>query len=126
LPVSGQGGNLPEAPLSPDNPAKRKGMNMLFDGIIVPLFTVVHMALDLYVWVLIISAVLSWLVAFNILNTRSRVVYVIGDVLNRLTEPVLRHIRRFVPVVGGMDLSPLALIFIVIFLQLVIQRLFLS
>ncbi|NUB14045.1 YggT family protein [Azospirillum brasilense] len=72
---------------------------------------------SLYVWLLIASAVLSWLVAFNVVNTRNRAVYVIGDFLYRITEPVLRPIRRVLPNMGGLDLSPIALILLIFFIR---------
>jgi YggT family protein len=81
------------------------------------LFQLLYVALDLYFWVLVISAILSWLVAFGVVNTRNRFVYTVGDMLHRLTEPVLRRIRRFVPPLGGLDLSPIVAILIIFFLQ---------
>lgn len=81
------------------------------------LFQLLYVALDLYFWVLIISAVLSWLVAFGVVNTRNRFVYTVGDMLHRLTEPALRPIRRWIPPMGGLDLSPIVVILIIIFLQ---------
>lgn len=71
----------------------------------------------LYVYVLIASAVLSWLVTFNIVNTRNPVVAMIGETLYRLTEPALRPIRRYMPNLGGIDLSPLVLILGLLFLR---------
>jgi YggT family protein len=71
----------------------------------------------LYVYVLIASAILSWLVTFNIVNTRNPVVAMIGETLYRLTEPALRPIRRFMPNLGGVDLSPLVLILGLLFLR---------
>ena len=73
--------------------------------------------INLYIWVIIASAVLSWLVAFEIINLRNRYVYLIADVLNRLTQPIYRHIRRFLPDMGGVDLSPLILILGLYFLR---------
>jgi YggT family protein len=73
--------------------------------------------IDLYIWVLIASAVLSWLVAFNVVNTSNRFVYTLGDLLFRLTEPVLRPIRSALPNLGGIDISPVIAILILIFLQ---------
>jgi YggT family protein len=73
--------------------------------------------IQLYIYVLIASVVMSWLVAFNVVNTRNRFVYVVADFLYRVTEPALRPIRRFVPLVGGVDLSPLVLILLLWFLQ---------
>lgn len=81
------------------------------------LFQLLYVALDLYFWVLVISAILSWLVAFGVVNTRNRFVYTIGDMMHRLTEPVLRPIRRWIPPLGGLDLSPIVVILIIIFLQ---------
>ena len=78
---------------------------------------IVGVVLGLYIWVLIIGAVLSWLIAFDVVNSRSRFVQVLGDICTRLTEPLLRPIRRFVPLVGGIDLSPVILIFAIMFLQ---------
>ncbi len=69
----------------------------------------------LYIWALILSAVLSWLVAFNVINTRNRFVFTVGDFLHRVTEPALRPIRRYLPNLGGIDLSPIVLILLLIF-----------
>jgi len=84
---------------------------------------VTYAILDFYVWALIIGAVMSWLVAFGIINPRNRLVQVVGDFLYRITEPALRPIRRLLPPMGGMDLSPLVLIFIIMFLQSFLRRL---
>ena len=73
--------------------------------------------IDLYVWIIILSAVLSWLVAFDIINMRNRFVYLVGDALNRLTEPVYRPVRRILPDMGGLDLAPLVVIFGLWFLR---------
>jgi YggT family protein len=78
-------------------------------------------ALNLYIWALIISAILSILVSFGILDTRNRLVWAVGDFFERLTEPALRPIRQFLPNLGGIDLSPLVLI-----LLLQAARIFLS
>lgn len=67
-------------------------------------------ALNLYIWALIIAAILSILVAFGILDTRNRLVWAVGDFFERVTEPALRPIRGFLPNLGGIDLSPLVLI----------------
>ena len=82
--------------------------------------------IDIYVWVIILSAVLSWLVAFDIVNMRNRFVYLIGDALNRITEPVYRPIRRFLPDMGGLDLSPLIVILGLWFLRDLMWELFQS
>ena len=74
----------------------------------------------LYVYVLIASAILSWLVAFNVVNERNPIVAQIGDFLYRVTEPVLRPIRRILPNLGGIDISPIILLLIIFFIQRVI------
>ena len=79
--------------------------------------------IDLYTWVVIASVVLSWLTAFSIINTQNRVVYLIGDVVYRLTEPALRPIRRILPDLGGIDLSPVVLLLGIIFLKQIVIRL---
>lgn len=94
--------------------------------VIGPLFWLVDTVIELYIWVLIIGAVLSWLVAFNVVNTRNRVVYLVGDFINRVTEPALRPIRRILPNLGGIDLSPLVLILLLIFTQQVLRNLALT
>ena len=78
--------------------------------------------IDLYIWVLIISAVMSWLLAFNVINTQNRFVYTVLDVLWRITEPALRPIRRLLPNLGGIDISPVILILGLIFLKDVLFR----
>lgn len=65
--------------------------------------------LAIYGWAIIISAILSWLIAFNVINTSNQFVYQVVDVLYRITEPALRHIRRIVPDLGGIDISPILL-----------------
>ena len=75
-----------------------------------------------YIWVIIGSAVLSWLVVFNVVNVRNRFVYQLGRFLDAITEPVLRPIRRIVPLIGGIDLSPIVLIFALQFLLILFNR----
>jgi YggT family protein len=81
------------------------------------LFLVIDIALEIYIWLLIAAAVLSWLVAFNVVNTRNQVVAMIGDFLYRITEPALRPIRNMLPNLGGIDVSPVILILIIIFIR---------
>jgi YggT family protein len=88
-----------------------------------PLIQILVIALDLYIWVLIIWVIMSWLVAFNVINARNQVVATIGSVLQQLTEPALRPIRRFVPNLGGVDISPVILILLIYFIQMVLQNL---
>ena len=84
------------------------------------LFLVIDLALQLYIWILIAAAIFSWLVAFNVVNVRNSVVGMVGDFLYRITEPALRPIRNFMPNLGGIDISPVILIFIIIFIRYVI------
>ncbi len=79
------------------------------------LLSLVDMAIEFYIWAVILSAVLSWLVAFNVINTRNRFVYSVGTFLYRITEPALRPIRRFIPNLGGIDISPVVLILLLVF-----------
>lgn len=81
------------------------------------LLEVILLALQLYWWVIIAAAVMSWLVAFNVVDTRNRFVYTIVDMLYRLTEPALAPIRRFMPNLGGIDISPIILLLIIYALQ---------
>ena len=94
------------------------------DALLYSLIEVIVIAIDIYIWILIISAILSWLIAFNVINTRNQFVSVIADALYRLTEPALRPIRRFLPNLGGIDISPIILILILIFLQRFLIRAF--
>jgi YggT family protein len=73
--------------------------------------------ITIYMWLLIASVVLSWLVAFNVINTRNQLVWQIGDALHRMTEPVLRPIRRFLPNMSGLDISPMVLILLLYFIR---------
>ena len=84
------------------------------------LLNFVSYLLQLYVYVLIASAVLSWLIAFNVVNTRNPFVNMVGTLLYQLTEPVLRPIRRVLPPMSGLDLSPIVLILIIYFIQAVV------
>ena len=82
-----------------------------------PFLWLVLQFLDLYMWAVIIGVVLSWLVAFNIVNTSNRFVFIVGDFIHRITEPALRPIRRTIPNLGGIDISPVILIILLIFAQ---------
>lgn len=73
--------------------------------------------IDIYTWVLLASVIFSWLIAFNVVNYHNRIVALIGDLLYKLTEPLLRPIRNIIPVMGGLDLSPLILILLLWFVQ---------
>ena len=75
------------------------------------------LVIDLYIWVIIASAILSWLIAFNVVNTSNRFVYSVAETLYRLTEPALRPIRSIIPNLGGIDISPVILILFLLFLR---------
>lgn len=85
------------------------------------LLDVILVVLQLYVWLLIAAAVLSWLVAFNVVNPYNSFVRNVGEFLYRITEPVLGPIRRMLPDLGGIDLSPMVVILLIFFLQQVIH-----
>ena len=90
-----------------------KSLLILFDNVI-----------SLYIWILIINAIISWLVAFNVLNTSNRFVYSILDVSYKLTDPPLNYIRRFLPTLGSIDISPIVLILGLMFLRNLIFEMF--
>ena len=73
--------------------------------------------IEIFIWFLIAQAILSWLVAFNIVNTRSSFINLVGNFLYKVTEPLLRPIRRFLPDFGGVDVSPVILIILLIFFR---------
>ena len=77
----------------------------------------VDTVITLYIWLLIAQAVLSWLIAFNVINTYNQFVARVNEFLWRITEPALRPIRRFVPLIGGVDVSPIVLILLLYFLR---------
>ena len=82
---------------------------------------VILLALQLYIYLLIAAAVLSWLIAFNVVNTRNQFVSAVAEFLYRITEPLLAPIRSFMPSLGGLDISPIILILIIMFIQRVIS-----
>lgn len=88
------------------------------NSLILLIFTVI----EVYIWVLIASAVLSWLLAFNVLNSHNRFVYTLSEFLYRVTEPALRPIRQVVPLLGGVDISPVVLILLLIFVRNLISE----
>ena len=79
-------------------------------------------AISLYIWILIINAIISWLVAFNVLNTSNRFVYSVLDISYKLTAPPLNYIRRFLPNLGSVDISPIILILLIYFLRDLIRN----
>jgi YggT family protein len=85
------------------------------------LLDVVQIALTMYIWIVIAAAIFSWLVAFNVVNTRNQFVGAVGEFLYRITEPVLRPIRNMLPNLGGIDISPVVLFLIIILIQKMIE-----
>ena len=81
-------------------------------------FVLFDSVITLLIWAVILSAVFSWLIGFNIINIHNRLVYIIVEALNRLTEPFLNPIRRLLPNLGGLDLSPIIVILLLIFLEI--------
>ena len=81
-------------------------------------------AISLYIWILIINAIISWLVAFNVLNTSNRFVYSVLDVSYKLTAPPLNYIRRYLPNLGSIDISPVVLILVLLFLRNLVFEMF--
>ena len=88
------------------------------------IFILLDSLITIYLWIIIINAVLSWLVAFNILNTQNRFVYSVLDFTYRMTEPFLKKIRSFLPNLGTFDISPVILILLLIFLRNIIFEIF--
>ena len=87
------------------------------------LFELLFLLIGIAKWILIAQVIFSWLIAFNVLDTRNRVVWSIGDFLHRVTEPALRPLRRFMPNLGPVDLSPLALFILLWLAEQVLRRL---
>ena len=88
------------------------------------IFILLDNVITIYLWIIIINAILSWLVAFNILNTQNRFVFSVLDVTYKLTDPALSKIRRFIPMFGSIDISPVILILILMFLRNIIFEIF--
>ena len=88
-----------------------------------PIFGLIDMVFDLFIWILIIAVVMSWLISFKVVNTTNRFVYLIADFTYRITEPALRPIRKFLPNLGGLDISPIVLLMVIWFLRDVLRRL---
>ena len=88
------------------------------------IFILLDSMITIYLWIIIINAILSWLVAFNILNTQNRFVFSVLDTTYKLTDPALSKIRRFIPMFGSIDISPVVLILILMFLRNIIFEIF--
>ena len=88
------------------------------------IFILLDSIITIYLWIIIINAILSWLVAFNILNTQNRFVFSVLDTTYKLTDPALNKIRRFIPTFGSIDISPVILILLLMFLRNLIFEVF--
>ena len=88
------------------------------------IFVLLDSVITIYLWIIIINAILSWLVAFNILNTQNRFVFSVLDATYKMTDPALNKIRRFIPTFGSIDISPVVLILILMFLRNIIFEIF--
>jgi YggT family protein len=93
------------------------------DALLATIFEVTELILSLYVKVIFVGVILSWLVAFGVINMHNRIVQSISDVIYRLTEPLLRPIRRMLPPMGNLDLSPFVLMVAIYALQILIRNL---
>jgi YggT family protein len=82
-----------------------------------PIIALINLLLDLYWWVVIIAVIVSWLIAFNVINTYNNFVRSLLRALEALTEPVFRRVRKIVPPMGGLDFSPLIVLVVIWFLQ---------
>ena len=88
------------------------------------LFLLIDSVINIYIWLIIINVILSWLVSFNILNTQNRFVFAILNATHQLTDPVLNKIRKFIPNLGSIDISPVVLILLLIFIRNLLFELF--
>jgi len=88
------------------------------------IFILLDSIITIYLFIIIINAILSWLVAFNILNTQNRFVFSILDATYKMTDPALNKIRRFIPTFGSIDISPVVLILLLMFLRNIIFEIF--
>ena len=88
------------------------------------IFILLDSIIAIYIWVVIINAILSWLVAFSILNTQNRFVFSVLDATYKLTDPALNKIRRYLPTFGSIDLSPVVLILFLMFIRNLVFEIF--
>ena len=88
------------------------------------IFILLDSIITIYLWIIIVNAVLSWLVAFNILNTQNRFVFSVLDATYKMTNPALNKIRKFIPTFGSIDISPVVLILLLMFLRNIIFEIF--
>ena len=81
------------------------------------IFLLVDSVINIYIWLIIINVILSWLVAFNVLNTQNKFVFAVLNATHQLTDPALNKIRKFIPNLGSIDVSPVILILLLIFIR---------
>ena len=84
----------------------------------IAIFYLALQILKLYSYVVIANVIISWLIAFNVLNTQNRFVYSILELTYRLTDPILNYIRRFLPNLGSLDISPVILLLLIWFIEM--------
>ena len=84
----------------------------------IPIYLLTLKILEIYSYVVIANVIISWLVAFNVLNTQNRFVYSILELTHRLTDPILNKIRRFLPNLGSLDISPIILLLLIWFIEM--------
>ena len=92
----------------------------------VALVNLITTIIQLYIWALLISIILTWLIQLNVINTSNRFVYTVGDFLYKITEPVLGRVRAIIPAIGGIDLSPIVVILLLAFVKQLIPELLLG
>ena len=93
------------------------------DVIVGPVLRLLYTVIDLYIWIVFIGVILSWLTQFNVINSSNRFVYMVSDFIYRATEPALGRIRKVIPVLGGIDLSAIALLLGLVLIKDVIFKL---
>jgi YggT family protein len=117
-PAGGRFAPLPTPPLdgsvaAPRSPVNSRLESRLMNSTLILVISIIN----IYIYCLVASVVMSWLIHFEVVNTRNRFVYIVYDTLTRLTEPALKRIRRIMPNLGGLDLSPIVLIMLLYFGQ---------
>jgi YggT family protein len=117
-PAGGRFAPLPTPPLDGSVAARRSPVNSRLESrLMISLLKLILTVIELYMYCVIASVVMSWLIHFEVVNTRNRFVYIVYDTITRITEPALKRIRRIMPNLGGLDLSPIVLIMLLYFGQ---------
>lgn len=93
---------------------------------LIAILQTLYYALSIYWWIVVLAAVFSWLYAFNVINSRNQFVSSIGNALYQLTEPVFARIRRFLPDLGGVDISPIIVLLVIFFAQQLLVQMMVS